>query len=283
MLLQKFSLLLLLCLFCTYALFAQQNVTGQIRDAKTGQVVPGVTIRVLNTSRGAMSDANGKYSIALPAGASTLVISYTGYKTQTIRLTNNQAILNLTLDEDLAHLDEVVVTGAATSIKRSNLANAVATISANQLSGVAPAQTFDAALSGKVPGALISANSGAPGGGFTVKLRGITSVFGNSQPLYVVDGIFFNNSSIPAGLNDVTGAATAGNPNNQDNPSSRIADLSPTDIENIEILKGASAAAMYGAKAAAGVVIITTKKGRAGKTKVSLNQEAGFVKVRHLM
>ncbi|WPQ61097.1 SusC/RagA family TonB-linked outer membrane protein [Chitinophaga sancti] len=283
MLLQKFSLLLLLCLCATYALFAQQNVTGQIRDAKTGQAVPGVTIRVTNTSRGSMTDASGKFSIAVPAGASTLVISYTGYKTQTIRLTNNQAILNLTLEEDLAHLDEVVVTGAATSIKRSNLANAVATISANQLSGVSPAQTFDAALSGKVPGALISANSGAPGGGFTVKLRGITSVFGNSQPLYVVDGIFFNNSSIPAGLNDVTGAATAGNPNNQDNPSSRIADLSPTDIENIEILKGASAAAMYGAKAAAGVVIITTKKGRAGKTKVSLNQEAGLVKVRHLM
>ncbi|WP_343669306.1 SusC/RagA family TonB-linked outer membrane protein [Chitinophaga sp.] len=283
MLLQKFSLLLLFCLFSTYALFAQQNVTGQIRDAKTGQPVPGVTIRVPNTSRGTMSDATGKYSIAVPAGASTLVISYTGYKTQTIRLTSNQAVLNLTLEEDLAHLDEVVVTGAATSIKRSNLANAVATISANQLSGVAPAQTFDAALSGKVPGALVSANSGAPGGGFTVKLRGITSVFGNSQPLYVVDGIFFNNSSIPAGLNDVTGAATAGNPNNQDNPSSRIADLNPTDIENIEILKGASAAAMYGAKAAAGVVIITTKKGKSGKTKVSLNQELGFVKVRHLM
>lgn len=283
MLLQKFSLLLLLCLFSTCALFAQQNVTGQIRDAKTGQPVPGVTIRVPNTSRGTLSDASGKYSIAVPAGASTLVISYTGYKTQTVRLTGNQATLNLTLEEDLAHLDEVVITGAATSIKRSNLANAVATISANQLSGVAPAQTFDAALSGKVPGALVSANSGAPGGGFTVKLRGITSVFGNSQPLYVVDGIFFNNSSIPAGLNDVTGAATAGNPNNQDNPSSRIADLSPTDIENIEILKGASAAAMYGAKAAAGVVIITTKKGRAGKTKVSLNQELGFVKVRHLM
>jgi TonB-linked SusC/RagA family outer membrane protein len=283
MLLQKFSLLLLFCLCSSYALFAQQNLTGQIRDAVTGQPVPGVTIRVPNSNRGTVSDATGKFSLALPAGATTLTVTSTGYRTQTIRLTTGQTVLNLTLEEDLAHLDEVVVTGAATSIKRSNLANAVATISASQLSGVAPAQTFDAALSGKVPGAMIAANSGAPGGGFTVKLRGITSVFGNSQPLYVVDGIFFNNSSIPAGLNDVTAAATAGNPNNQDNPSSRIADLNPQDIENIEILKGASAAAMYGAKAAAGVIIVTTKKGRSGKTKVSLNQEVGFVKARHLM
>lgn len=283
MLLPKTGLLVLLFLCSTLALFAQQNISGKIRDAVNGKPIPGVTVRIQGTNRGAISDANGSYQLSLPSGNNTLLVSFTGYKTQTVKVTSGSNNVDITLEEDFARLDEIVVTGLATSVKRSNLANTVVTINANQLTGAAPAQTFDAALSGKVPGALITANSGAPGGGISVKMRGITSVFGNSQPLYVVDGIFFNNSSIPAGLNDVTGAATAGNPNNQDNPSSRIADLNPADIENIEVLKGASAAALYGAKAAAGVVIITTKKGRAGKTKVTVNHETGFAKVRHLM
>ncbi|PSL24130.1 SusC/RagA family TonB-linked outer membrane protein [Chitinophaga ginsengisoli] len=281
MLLPKSGLLVLLFLCSTLALFAQQNISGKIKDAVNGKPIPGVTIRIQGTNRGTISDGSGAYNLTVPSNA-TLLVSFTGYKTQTIKVSGN-ATLDITMEEDFAKLDEIVVTGLATTVKRSNLANTVVTINANQLSGAAPAQTFDAALSGKVPGALITANSGAPGGGISVKMRGITSVFGNSQPLYIVDGIFFNNSSIPAGLNDVTGAATAGNPNNQDNPSSRIADLNPQDIENIEILKGASAAALYGAKAAAGVVIITTKKGRAGKTRISVNQETGFAKVRHLM
>ncbi|MCW3463805.1 SusC/RagA family TonB-linked outer membrane protein [Chitinophaga nivalis] len=283
MLLPKSSLLVLLCLCSTLALFAQQNLTGKVKDAVNGSAIPGATVRVPNSSRGAISDASGTFSLSVPAGTSNITISSTGYKTKTVAVTASSGPLSILLEEDFSRLDEVVVTGLATTVKRRNLANAVATLSARELTGVAPAQTFDAALSGKVPGALITANSGAPGGGISVKLRGITSVFGNSQPLYVVDGVFFNNSSIPAGLNDVTGSATAGNPNNQDNPSSRIADLNPEDIENIEILKGASAAAMYGAKAAAGVVLITTKKGKAGKTKITVNQEVGFVKVRHLL
>lgn len=262
MLLPKSSLLVLLCLCSTLALFAQQNITGKIRDAVSGKPIPGVTVRVPNTNKGTITDTDGNYTLSVATGTTSLTVSYTGYKTRTVNLTPGNNVINLSLEEDFARLDEIVVTGLATNVKRSNLANAVATISGTELNGVAPAQTFDAALSGKVPGAMITANSGAPGGGISVKMRGITSVFGNSQPLYVVDGIFFNNSSIPAGLNDVTGAATSGSPNNQDNPSSRIADLNPEDIENIEILKGASAAAMYGAKAAAGVVIITTKKGK---------------------
>ena len=162
----------------------------------------------------------------------------------------------------MARLDEVVVTGLATSVKRRNLANSVATISSKQLNGVAPAQTFDAALNGKIPGAYINANSGAPGGGISVKLRGVTSVFGNTQPLYVLDGVYLDNTATSGGLNAVTAAAAGGNASTQDNPSSRIADLRAEDIENIEILKGASAAAIYGARAAAGVVIITTKRGK---------------------
>ncbi|ASZ11746.1 SusC/RagA family TonB-linked outer membrane protein [Chitinophaga pendula] len=282
MLLFRSTLMALVLITCAFALYAQQSLTGKVTDAVSGKGLPGVTIRVPNTSKGTITDVNGQFNLATPAGTSQLILTFTGYKTKTVAVGNSNT-LNITMEEDYAKLDEVVVTGLATTVKRSNLANAVATISAKDLAGTAPAQTFDAALSGKIPGALITANSGAPGGGISVKLRGITSIFSNSQPLYVVDGVFVSNVSIPAGLNDITGAATAGNPQNQDNPSSRIADLNPQDIQNIEILKGASAAALYGSKAAAGVIIITTKRGKAGKTQFSVNQETGLVKVRKLL
>src|SRR5699024_2757651 len=132
--------------------------------------------------------------------------------------------------------------------------------------------------------AYINANSGAPGGGSSVKLRGVTSVFGNTQPLYVVDGVFVDNTATSAGLNAVTQAASGGAAtSNQDNPSSRIADIRAEDIEHIEILKGASAAAIYGSKAAAGVIIITTKRGRQGRTNVSLTQDLGVISARKLI
>ncbi|RPE12137.1 SusC/RagA family TonB-linked outer membrane protein [Chitinophaga lutea] len=271
-------LLLLLCSAITAA--AQQKVTGRVTDA-AGNGIPGVTVRLQQTNRGTITDPQGRYSIEAAPG-NTLIFSFTGFKT--FQAVVSGSTVDAQLQEDYANLDEVVVTGLATSVKRSNLANAVATISAKELYGVAPAQTFDAALSGKIPGALINANSGAPGGGMSVKMRGVTSIFGNSQPLYVVDGVFISNVSVPAGLNIITAAASAGNPQNQDNPSSRVADINPEDIENIEILKGASAAAIYGSKAAAGVMIITTKKGSSlGRTTVRLTQDLGVTKVRKLL
>ncbi|RPD42245.1 SusC/RagA family TonB-linked outer membrane protein [Chitinophaga barathri] len=277
---KQFTLLVLLLLMTVATFAQQQRVTGTVSDA-SGNPVPGVTVRVQATNRGTVTDGQGRYSIEAVNG-NTLIFSYTGYKSQNNVI--NGPTLNVTIQEDYANLDEVVITGLATSVKRSNLANAVATISAKQLYGVAPAQTFDAALSGKIPGALITANTGAPGGGISVKMRGVTSIFSNSQPLYVVDGIFISNISVPAGLNLITGAATAGNPQNQDNPSSRVADINPDDIENIEILKGASAAAIYGSKAAAGVILITTKKGTGiGRTIVRLRQDLGWGEARKLL
>lgn len=263
-------------------LFAQsRTVSGQITDA-TGAPVQRATITVKNGTASTATDAQGRFSIVAAQG-SQLIISAVGYRTTTV---NADAVDNgaIKLDEDVAKLDEVVVTGLATTVKRRNLANAVATISSKQLSGTAPAQTFDAALSGKIPGAYINANSGAPGGGISVKLRGVTSVYGNTQPLFVVDGVFIDNTSTSGGLNAATKASTNGaTTSNQDNPSSRIADLRPEDVENIEILKGASAAAVYGSKAAAGVVIITTKRGRSGKTAISVSQDLGVATARKLL
>lgn len=266
------------------ALLSAQSitVTGKITDSKNNPV-PGATIAVKKTAQSAVAGADGNFSINVPVNA-VLVISSAGFTSKTITVNANNNSLQVTLEEDIAKLDEVVVTGLATTVKRRNLANAVASISSKELNGVAPAQTFDAALQGKIPGAYINSNSGAPGGGISVKLRGVTSVFGNTQPLYVVDGVFIDNTATSSGLNAVTGAAGGGAPtSNQDNPSSRVADIRTEDIENIEILKGASAAAIYGSKAAAGVVIITTKKGKAGKTQVIASQDLGFIKARKLL
>ncbi|HXS56177.1 MAG TPA: SusC/RagA family TonB-linked outer membrane protein, partial [Hanamia sp.] len=182
-------------------------------------------------------------------------------------------VIKLVLDN--SRLSEVIVSGLATTIKRSNSANAVASVSSKELVGTAQQSSVDGALYGKFAGANISSNSGAPGGGITIKLRGITSLVANSQPLFIVDGVIYDNSSISGGTNVITKAAAQGSTVLQDNPSNRIADLDPQDIDRIEVLKGASAAAIYGSKAAAGVVIITTKRGKAGKPKIEISQSIG--------
>ncbi len=181
------------------------------------------------------------------------------------------------MEEDFAGLDEVIITGWASNVKRSNLANAVSSISSQELVGTTVQSTMDGALYGKLTGINIIANSGAPGGGTTIKLRGITTLNGNSQPLYIVDGVYYDNSSFAANTNFVSKAAGQGSDSNQDNPSNRVADLDPEDIDRIEVLKGASAASIYGSRAGAGVVIVTTKRGRRdGSSGVNFSQSIGF-------
>jgi TonB-linked SusC/RagA family outer membrane protein len=264
-----------------YLLAQEMKISGKITN-ETGTPLSGVSVVIKQNNRGTATDADGSFTLSVPKEA-TLLFSSAGYLSQDIRVDGNTKDLKISLKEDVGRLDEVVVTGLATNVKRRNLANAVATISSNQLQGFAPAQTFDGALNGKITGAYINSNNGAPGGGSSVKLRGVTSIYGNTQPLYVVDGVFLNNAAVPAGLNTITQASAGNNASNQDNPSNRIADLRGEDIDHIEILKGASAAAIYGSKAAAGVIIITTKKGKPGRTAVNFSQDLGFVKVRKLL
>lgn len=238
----------------------------------------GTTIIIKGTTTGTTSDFDGKFSLNISNFPVTLVFSSLGFQNleKTVR---DASSVNVTLTESTTALDEIVISGLASSVKRSNLANSVASISANELTGVTPAQTLDGALSGKFTGALVTSNSGAPGGGMSVKLRGVTSINGNSQPLYIIDGVYIDNSSVfSAGLNDVSSAASGGASanSNQDNATNRIADINPDDIQNIEVLKGASASAIYGSRGAAGVIIITTKKGKQGKSKLSFSQTLGF-------
>jgi TonB-dependent starch-binding outer membrane protein SusC len=256
-------------------------VSGTVLDSKNHPIA-GATILIEGKSQGTVTDESGKFKISVPENG-TLIISSTGFRSQVLKW-NGSSEINIDMVEDVARLDEIVVTGLSTTVKRRNLANAVTTISATQLNGVAPSQTFDQALNGKIPGANIVSNTGAPGGGQSVKLRGVTSVYGNTQPLYVIDGVFVDNTSTSAGLNFVTGALAGGAlTSNQDNPSGRISDINAEDIENIEILKGASAAAIYGSRAAAGVIIVTTKRGHVGRTKITVSQDLGFIKVSKLL
>jgi len=252
-------------------------ITGTVLDGKNHPVA-GASILIQGKSQGTVTDEAGKFKLSVPDNA-TLIVSFTGYRSQIVKW-NGSPDIKIDMVEDVARLDEIVVTGLSTSIKRRNLANSVATITATQLNGVAPSQTFDQALSGKIPGATINANTGAPGGGQSVKLRGVTSVYGNTQPLYVIDGVFVDNSSTSAGLNFVTGALAGGAlTSTQDNPSGRISDINAEDIENVEILKGASAAAIYGSRASGGVIIVTTKKGHAGRTHISFSH--GLRQLKH--
>jgi TonB-linked SusC/RagA family outer membrane protein len=252
--------------------FAQTVITGRVTESGNNNPLQGATVTVKGTTNSTQTDADGRFSISVTGSGVKLVISFVGYISQTVDANNNMSV---SLAFDNTKLSEVVVTGLATSVKRTNLANAVASVSGKDLVGTTVQSTVDGALYGKFTGANISANSGAPGGGISVKLRGITSLVANSQPLFIVDGVYYDNSSIFAGLNVVSKAAGQGSITFQDDPSNRVADLDPQDIDRIEILKGASAAAIYGAKAAGGVIIITTKRGKAGKPKIELEHAIG--------
>jgi TonB-dependent starch-binding outer membrane protein SusC len=256
-------------------------VTGTVLDSKSRPVY-GASIIIKGTTTGTVTDDAGKFTLYVPVNG-TLVITSTGFRSQLLKWDGSSEI-KIDLVEDVARLDEIVVTGLSTTVKRRNLANNVTTITATQLNGVAPSQTFDQALNGKIPGATINANTGAPGGGQSVKLRGVTSVYGNTQPLYVIDGVFVDNTATSGGLNFTTKALAGGSlVSNQDNPSGRISDINAEDIENVEILKGASAAAIYGSRASGGVIIVTTKRGKAGRTHITFSQDLGMIKVSKLL
>ena len=251
-----------------------QSVSGTVLDGDNYPVI-GASVLAKGTTIGTITDLDGKFTLDQVGPGSQIEISYLGYRTETISIDSDNTVFDIVLSEDINQLDEIVVTGLATTVKRKNLANSVARIDANELTGVVPQSTLDGALYGKFKGAEIRANSGAPGGGLSFRLRGTTSISGSSQPLIIVDGVYMDNSSIPSGLNVVSAASSGGSTSNQDNPSNRLADLNPDDVASVEILKGASAAAIYGSRASGGVVIITTKRGENGKTKVNISQSIG--------
>jgi TonB-linked SusC/RagA family outer membrane protein len=258
--------------FTNYKLQAQYKITGSITDERTNETLMFANIIIQNASKGTVTDLDGKFTLDIEDNSEvTLVVSSIGYLSQLVKAGPSNNVLNIKLREDATNLEEVVITGLASSVKRSNLANAVGSVSAKELVGTTTIQTTDGALYGKVAGVTVRSNGGAPGGGLSIQLRGISSLAGASQPLIILDGVYASNATQRSGRATVSGAGAS----NQDDGANRLADLNPADIENIEILKGPSAAAIYGTRANAGVIIITTKRGAEGKTKISFSQDIG--------
>ncbi|MFN9204724.1 MAG: SusC/RagA family TonB-linked outer membrane protein [Gemmatimonas sp.] len=250
-----------------------RDVTGKVTMAGTGQPLAEVTVSVVGQQLGVRTNERGEYRLRVPAGEVSVLARQLGYKRQTIRLGPNENTANFVLEKDVLQLEGVTVTGAATTVDRRVAATAVATVNAAELNRV-PARSLEGNLAGKVAGARISDNSGAPGGGAHVQIRGATSVLGQGDPLYVVDGVIISNAGISSGASAITRASgTTGS--NQDQVVNRLADLNPNDVESIEVLKSAAATAIYGSRATNGVVVITTKKGSAGQTRWNLTQRVG--------
>src|SRR6476661_1152678 len=278
------NVLLVLMLYCISALAQDRVVTGKVTSKSDGMAIPGVTVLVKGTNTGVSTSVNGAFSIRVPESATTLIFRAIGSETKEVAI-GNQSVIDVVLADASQSLSEVVVTGLASSVKRSNAANSVASISGEALAGRTNAVSLDAALAGKFAGAVVNQTSGAPGGGVSVQLRGISTITGASQPLYIIDGVIADNSTNGngAGSNYFTGASSGVGRTTQDNTVNRIADINPNDIANIEILKGPSAAAIYGTRANAGVILITTKKGVSGETRISLGQDFGFAQANRLL
>lgn len=255
------------------------NIRGQVIDAKTQETLPGANVYIQELQRGSTTNSEGEFEIiGVRAGQYTLQVSFVGYKsvTRDIIIRDGETTrLNISLEQDLMGLEDVVVTGVATNVKRRNLANAVESVDAEALTRT-PAQSIEQGLQGKITGANIQRNSGAPGGGIQVNLRGVSSINADAQPLYVVDGVILSNEAISGGMGKITEQSGGDNDPAQDNMVNRVADINPNDIENIEVLKGASASAIYGSRASNGVIIITTKRGDEGKPQINFSQKLGF-------
>lgn len=240
------------------------TVTGVVTDSN-GEPLIGAAVRVKGTKRGVSTDVNGRYSINAAAG-STLIISYVGQQTKEVKV-GNASTVDVSLSGDSTSLDEVVVTALGIKKDKKSLGYAIDEIAADELMKNKTANAISS-LSGKIAGVSITQSSGAAGSGASIILRGGTSgsESRDNQPLFVVDGVIYDNSSSVGGNSAFDGSMASATTS-----SNRVMDINPEDIENMSVLKGPAAAALYGSRAANGVVLITTKKGKEGTVEVNLN------------
>ncbi len=267
---KKFCLLLALTLLASYT-FGQVRISGKV-TSPSGASTESVAVTVKGTKSGGLVDNNGNYSFAAPlsAGKYTLVFTGVGFQEQQMPLTvssEKNYTVDVQLSDKISKLDEVVVTGTSQGTTRRQLGSYIATIKADELTKGATGNIL-AALQGKTAGAQISQNSGDPAGGLSVRLRGISSISSSSEPLYIIDGVIVNNATnrVTNTSGNYDGGTFVGNIG-----QSRMVDINPNDIERIEVLNGAAAAAIYGSRANAGVVQIFTKKGKTGEPSISFS------------
>ncbi len=253
------SLVLMLTLL--QAVLAQtRTVSGRVIDQTSGEGLPGATVLLKGTTTGISTNADGRFSLNVPESGGTLTISSVGLVTQEVAL-GNRTTVEVALASDNKQLSEVVVTGYGQQQERRELTGAVATVNSSQYKDQ-PIVGVDQALQGRAAGVQVSQNSGTPGSGVSVRVRGAASISASNEPLYVVDGLPINTGN--------TSQLSAGNQS-----TNGLNDLNPNDIATIEVLKDASAAAIYGSRASNGVVLITTKRGKAGKANIDLDYYRG--------
>ncbi|MES2277955.1 MAG: SusC/RagA family TonB-linked outer membrane protein [Bacteroidota bacterium] len=240
--------LLLLSFFALSSAFAQsRKITGTVKSSDDGQPLPGVTVKITGTAIGTQTNAAGEYTLTVGGGEKSLTFSYVGYVQQIVSILKSSTI-NITLVSDAKFINEVVITGY-TATSRDKTTGATTKVSAEKINDV-PFGSFDQTLQGRVPGLSILAGSGQPGTVANVYIRGATSINGSTTPLYVIDGIPVE--------------------------SSVFSTLNPNDFESVDVLKDASSTSLYGSRGANGVLVITTKKGKAGQTNITYDGQAGF-------
>jgi TonB-linked SusC/RagA family outer membrane protein len=251
--------LLFVCILLLMAVssWAQREITGQVVDVENKTPIAGVSVTVRNANAGTTTDANGNFRLVVPANATTLVFSFTGYANSEVPITEGQATYDVNLTRSVRSLDEVVVVAYGQQ-QRRRVTGAVSRVSGEELENV-PLASVDQMLQGRVAGLQSVATSGQPGAAQEIRIRGIGSISASSAPLFVIDGIPVN-----------TGDASS-----LTNSSNLLASINPNDIESVSVLKDASAASIYGSRAANGVILITTKKGRPGKTVIRADAEVG--------
>ncbi len=249
---------LFVMLFIAFSAYAQdRTITGTVVSSDDGLPLPGASVKVKGTNIGASTNANGRYSLAVPSSATVIEISSLGFISQTITIKG--LVINASLASDSKLLNQVLVTGYGVQKKRE-VTGAIAQIKGESFQDQ-PIQSFDKALQGRAAGVQVNSTSGQPGGGISVNIRGTATINGSTQPLYIVDGVQMNSG----GVSGQTSVNT-------------LASINPNDIESIEILKDAASAAIYGSLAGNGVVLITTKKGKAGKSIIRASAQIGIAK-----
>lgn len=254
---KKLLMIIGLLFMTVFQIIAQERViTGKVTSSEDGSTLPGVSVGVKGSTKGATTGADGTFKVSV-SGNATLIFSSVGFKREIVAI-GTKTVVDIALKSESSEIDEVVIVGYGSQSRRT-ITGSQASVKGDAIANI-PVQTFDRALQGRAAGVQISGANGVPGGQVQVRVRGVGSIKGGTDPLYVVDGVQINTTS--------NSAFASTNP---------LSYLNPNDIENIEILKDAASAAIYGAAAANGVVLVTTKKGKAGKTSISLDVSTGYV------
>jgi TonB-linked SusC/RagA family outer membrane protein len=254
--------LIFVFIFCAVQTYAQdKTISGKVTDKTDNQPLPGVSVRLNNKNTGTVTNTKGEFTLTIPENEKSLNFSYIGYLSQTINVSGTS--VQVQLAPDLQELSEVIVTGYSTQ-ERKFIAGSISTVKGDDLKDIA-GSGFNQLIQGKATGVQVSSNSGTPGAGITFRIRGNNSINASVEPLYVIDGVFVNSTNQ---IKTALGQQAASNP---------LADINPSDIETLVILKDANATAIYGSLGANGVVIVTTKRGKLNtKAKISLSTYQGW-------